>query len=243
MAQDFVAQNGDKFNDFILSASYTKDTRDTAIFPTDGNLNTMLGRACGPWQRPDLLPTDLQGAGLHPPDRAASPCRRVAMSVMAMGTGTWRRCPSSRTTLPAVQIPCAVGRPVAWGLRETGPNYAPVGGNLKLIGSVELFAPPPLDGDFAKTLRLGLFFDFGNVWETYDTPLVAPTGFSLSDLAVFHRLVRCLAVAGGGPVDQLGAIPLMPRTATRPRCSSSPSGRPSEAAGMLDLGSGVRYVA
>ena len=48
LAQDFVAQNGDKFNDFILTASYTSDTRDTAIFPTDGYLHTVLGEVAVP---------------------------------------------------------------------------------------------------------------------------------------------------------------------------------------------------
>jgi outer membrane protein insertion porin family len=68
-----------------------------------------------------------------------------------------------------------------------------------MIGSVELFAPPPVDGDFAKTLRLGLFFDFGNVWETTDTDLVTPTGFSLSDL----RYSTGLSVAWLSPVGAL----------------------------------------
>ena len=31
-------------------------------------------------------------------------------------------------------------------------------------------------------MRLGLFFDFGNVWWTDSTDLVVPTGFSLGDL-------------------------------------------------------------
>mgnify|MGYP001146787517 CR=1 FL=1 len=85
------------------------------------------------------------------------------------------------------------------GPRETNPDYATVGGNLKMTGSVELFAPPPVDGDFAKTLRLGLFFDFGNVWETTDTDLVTPTGFSLSDL----RYSTGLSVAWLSPVGAL----------------------------------------
>jgi outer membrane protein insertion porin family len=68
------------------------------------------------------------------------------------------------------------------GPRETTGDKDPTGGNVQITGSVELFAPPPIEGEFAKTLRLGLFFDFGNVWTTSDTDLVAPTGFDLSDL-------------------------------------------------------------
>jgi outer membrane protein insertion porin family len=82
---------------------------------------------------------------------------------------------------------------------ETGPNFAPVGGNLKMTGSLELFAPPPVDGEMAKTLRLGVFFDFGNVWETYDTTLVTPTGFNASDI----RYSTGVSVAWLSPVGAL----------------------------------------
>jgi outer membrane protein insertion porin family len=54
-------------------------------------------------------------------------------------------------------------------------------------------------GDFAKTLRIGLFFDFGTVWETTDTDLVSPTGFSLDDL----RYSTGLSLAWLSPVGAL----------------------------------------
>jgi outer membrane protein insertion porin family len=41
LAQQFVEENGNVFNDFILSASYTNDSRDTAIFPTKGGLRVL----------------------------------------------------------------------------------------------------------------------------------------------------------------------------------------------------------
>jgi outer membrane protein insertion porin family len=57
-----------------------------------------------------------------------------------------------------------------------------VGGNAKGVGSIELFAPPPVGGDFEKTLRMGVFLDVGNVFVTQGTDLVAPTGFALGEL-------------------------------------------------------------
>jgi outer membrane protein insertion porin family len=95
------------------------------------------------------------------------------------------------------------------GPRETNPDYAPVGGNLKFAGSVELFAPPPVEGDFAKTLRIGLFFDFGNVWETTATDLVTPTGFDLGEL----RYSTGLSLAWLSPVGALSVSVAYPLNA------------------------------
>ncbi len=48
LAQQFVEDNGNTFNDFFLSANYTSDTRDTAIFPTRGGLRTLFGEVAVP---------------------------------------------------------------------------------------------------------------------------------------------------------------------------------------------------
>ncbi len=48
---------------------------------------------------------------------------------------------------------------------------------------MELFVPPPISGDFADTVRISAFFDFGNVWTTSSmNGLVAPDGFDLGEL-------------------------------------------------------------
>lgn len=181
LAQDFVAKNGEEFNDFLLSASYTSDTRDTAIFPTDGSLNTVLAEVAVPG-------SDLTYYRLTYKGRTYIPLTR-RFTLSARGDIGYGDGYGDLEALPFFENFYAGGPQSVRGFegstlgpRETFPNYPPVGGNLKLTGSIELFAPPPVSGDFAKTLRLGLFFDFGNVWETKDTDLVAPTGFELGEL-------------------------------------------------------------
>ncbi len=105
------------------------------------------------------------------------------------------------------------------GPRETTLERDPVGGNVKIAGSIELFAPPPIGGDFEKSLRLGAFFDFGNVWWTDDSPslridgvdtdLVSPTGFSLGDMrysvglsAVWLSPVGALSLSLAYPLNE-----------------------------------------
>jgi outer membrane protein insertion porin family len=79
------------------------------------------------------------------------------------------------------------------------------------VGSLELFAPPPVSGDFAKTLRLGAFFDFGNVWLTQgNSSIEGPIGFSLGDL----RYSAGLSVAWLSPLGALSvslAYPINPQ--------------------------------
>jgi outer membrane protein insertion porin family len=198
LAQDFIAKNGSKFNDFILSASYTRDSRDTAIFPTEGTLSTLLGEVAVPG-------SDLTYYRLTYRGRTYIPLTR-RFTLSARGDVGYGDGYGDLTALPFFENFFAGGpqsvrgyEGSSLGPRETNPDYPSVGGNLKLTGSVELFAPPPVSGDLAKTLRLGLFFDFGNVWETTDTDLVTPTGFSLSDL----RYSAGVSVAWLSPVGAL----------------------------------------
>jgi outer membrane protein insertion porin family len=97
------------------------------------------------------------------------------------------------------------------GPRETTPGQEdPVGGNVKLTGGLELYAPPPIGGNFEKTLRLGAFLDFGNVWWTEPTDLVAPTGFDLGEL----RYSTGLSAQWLSPVGALSLSVAYPLNAT-----------------------------
>jgi outer membrane protein insertion porin family len=81
---------------------------------------------------------------------------------------------------------------------------------VKLTGGLELFAPPPIGGNFEKTLRLGAFLDFGNVWWTEPTDLVAPTGFDLGEL----RYSTGLSAQWLSPVGALSLSVAYPLNAT-----------------------------
>ncbi len=208
LALDFVAQNGDTFNDLILSASYSNDTRDTAIFPTEGSLNTVLGEVAIPGSDLTYYRLTYRGRTYFPLTRSFT---LSARGELGYGDGY-----GDLTALPFFENYFAGGPQSVrgWeastlGPRETYPDFPPIGGNVKLTGSVELFAPPPVDGDFAKSLRLGLFVDFGNVWQTTATDLVAPTGFDLGEL----RYSTGLSVAWLSPVGALSVSVAYPLNA------------------------------
>ncbi len=208
LAQDFVEQQGSIFNDFILSASYSDDTRDTAIFPSKGGLRTLRFEIGVPG-------SDLQYYKATYSDTRYIPLTsRFVLSLSAdLGYGDGY---GDLNYLPFFENYYAGGPRTVRGFqantlgpRETNIPYDPVGGNLRMVGSVELFAPPPVGGDLAKTLRLGAFLDFGNVWITQDSDLVEPTGFDLGELrystglsATWLSPVGALSISLGFPLNK-----------------------------------------
>jgi outer membrane protein insertion porin family len=181
LAQEFVADNGDKFNDFFLTATYSKDSRDSAIFPNRGTLQQIYGEVAVPG-------SDLQYYKISAVGRQYIPLtRRFTFAIsgdFGFGGGY-----GDTAQLPFFENYYAGGpRSVrgydaySLGPREVDGDQDPVGGNLKLTGGLELYAPPPIGGKFENTVRLGAFLDFGNVWWTESEPLVTPTGFDLGEL-------------------------------------------------------------
>ena len=213
LAQAFAAANGDRFNDLVLTASYTDDTRDKAIFPNKGGVQNLRAEVSVPG-------SELQYYRLTYRHRRYIPLtRRFVLSLnAALGYGDGL---GSTEALPFFENFFAGGpRTVrGWkentlGPRETTLEERPSGGNIKIAGSMEIFAPPPIEGDFAKTLRLGAFFDFGNVWTTTNprldgTDLVTPTGFSLSDIrysvgasVMWLSPIGALSISAAYPINE-----------------------------------------
>jgi len=186
LAEAFESESGDRFNDFLVAASYTKDSRDQAIFPTKGGIQSFRAEVSVPG-------SDLQSFRLTYRHRRYIPLGgRFILSLNAdLGYGDGL---GDTGALPFFEhfFAGGPGSVRGWedntlGPRETTLDKRSAGGNIKLVGNLELFAPPPLEGDLAKTLRFGAFFDFGNVWITSNPKfpgpqLLTPTGFDLSDI-------------------------------------------------------------
>ncbi|MBN2885206.1 MAG: outer membrane protein assembly factor BamA, partial [Chromatiaceae bacterium] len=180
LAEQFVQENGHVFNDYLLTASYTRDSRDAAIFPTRGSTRSLRAEVALPG-------SDLEYYKLSYQEQIYIPLTsRFIFSLsgdIAYGDGY-----GDIDYLPFFENYYAGGpRSVrGWSANSLGPRELasddPVGGNLRLVGSVELFAPAPVGGQFERTLRLGAFFDFGNVWLTDDSDLVDSGDVDLGDL-------------------------------------------------------------
>ncbi|MCF7985759.1 MAG: outer membrane protein assembly factor BamA [Thiohalocapsa sp.] len=199
LAQDFVADNGDQFNDFFLTASYVNDSRDSAIFPSEGTLQSLFGEFAIPG-------SDLEYFRLSYRGRHYVPLTRRFTLAMKGDLG-YGNAYGDTDAMPFFENFFAGGpntvrgfRANSLGPRETSIDDDPVGGNVKLTGGLELFAPPPVGGRFENTLRLGAFLDFGNVWWTEEADgLVEPTGFDLGEL----RYSAGLSMAWLSPIGAL----------------------------------------
>ncbi|MEY6431644.1 outer membrane protein assembly factor BamA [Thioalkalicoccus limnaeus] len=200
LAQDFVAQNGDEFHDFILTMSYTRDSRDQAIFPTRGTLQSLSGELALPG-------SDLQYYRINYRDRRFVPLtRRFVLAWRGdvgygAGYGDTDELPFFENFYAGGPRTVRGWKESTLGPRETSNDLDPVGGNLRLTGGLELFAPPPIGGPFERTLRVGAFFDFGNVWATEASDLIAPTGFDIGDL----RYSTGVSLSWMSPVGALSA--------------------------------------
>jgi hypothetical protein len=80
---------------------------------------------------------------------------------------------------------------------------------MGMAGSLELFAPAPGGPQLSKTLRLGAFLDFGNVWETNGSNLIEPTGFDIGALrysagvsATWLSPIGALSISLAAPLNE-----------------------------------------
>lgn len=198
LAQDFVDNNGDKFNDFFITASYTKDSRDSAIFPNRGTVQRVFGEIAIPGSDLQYYRLNLQGRQYIPLTRRFTFAVKGDLGYGA-GYGSTEQLPFFENFFAGGPQSLRGFEAYSVGPREVDGDEDPVGGNLKLTGSLEVYAPPPIGGRFENTVRLGAFFDFGNIWWTEADPLVAPTGFDLGEM----RYSTGLSFAWLSPVGAL----------------------------------------
>jgi len=209
LAQDFVAENGNKFNDFFLTASYTRDSRDSAIFPNRGTLQRIFGEVAIPGSDLQYYRLNLQGRQYIPLTRQFTFAVKGDFGYGA-GYGDTAQLPFFENFFAGGPRSVRGYDAFSLGPREVGADNDPVGGNLKLTGGLEIYAPPPIGGRFENTVRLGAFFDFGNVWWTESEPLVTPTGFDLGEL----RYSTGLSFAWLSPVGALSVSLAYPINST-----------------------------
>jgi len=158
--RDFIAREGQDFLDFKLTASWKHDSRDSAVFPSQGFMQRFSSTLTIPG-------SDLQFFKLSYNFRHYLPLyKSIVFSSrgdVAYGDGY-----GSTEQLPFFENFFAGGEKSVRGFKTNtlGPKDSfddPLGGNIKIIGGVALFMPAPI-ADLGDTLRLTAFFDFGNVF-------------------------------------------------------------------------------
>lgn len=180
IALEFERLYGTDFGDLRATFSWRDDSRDSAIFPTRGGYQ--LATAV-------LSTVDLQFYRLGYRYKYYVPVITNYTLHLGMDLG-YGDGYGDLDILPFFENFFAGGSKTVRGFEQNtlgpketiDPNSDPIGGNLKVVGNVELFFPSFLGGQFEKTTRLSAFLDVGNVWLTYGDSSRESVGFDIGDL-------------------------------------------------------------
>ena len=180
IAVEFEELYGTDFNDIRATLTWRDDSRDSAIFPTRGRYQ--LASAV-------LSTVDLQFYRLSYRYKQYVPIVKNYTLLLGVDLG-YGDGYGDLDILPFFENFFAGGTKTVRGFeqntlgpRETlDPNSDPIGGNMKVVGNLELYFPTFLGGQFEKTTRLSAFIDVGNVWLTYGDESRESVGFDIGDL-------------------------------------------------------------
>lgn len=159
--REFVEQEGDDFLNFKLTGSWKHDSRNSAIFPSQGfyqRFSTIL----------TIPGSDLQFYKLAYNFNHYLPIYK-SLTFSSRGDLAYGDGYGSSVQLPFFENYFAGGEKSVRGFKTNtlGPRDSqndPMGGNIKLVGGIALLLPAPY-ADLRDTLRLTAFLDFGNVFE------------------------------------------------------------------------------
>jgi outer membrane protein insertion porin family len=157
---------GTRFNTYEVSAGWSIDTRNRALFADRGMHNAISGRIA-------LPPSDVSYYALNYEFLQYLPLWRKYL--LSLHTAVDYGSPlGSTTSLPPYLNYFAGGADSVRGYRDSslGPrdnigSGNPVGGNLRIVGNVELIFPMP--DKWKNAARVSWFYDVGNVFQTGST--------------------------------------------------------------------------
>jgi len=191
---DFLADNTNKFELYKLSIGWTYDSRDRAIFPKRGLLNTIDYEVTYPDSGLNYYKVTTR---LHSYIPISS-----SWTLFLGGQVGYGDAYKDTTALPFFENYYAGGVRTVRGYDSNtlGPKEGtdPLGGTFKVVTNAELYFPVPFNPE-ATTFRLGLFYDLGYVYgdvKDFDaSELRAATGLSATWLSPIGPMVFSWAKA------------------------------------------------
>lgn len=161
---DFLDREGSTFDTIRVSTEYARDTRNSYFNPDRGNLNRVGVEVATPGSNTEYVKFNYKSEYFWPLNDT------FTFSVgtdIGYGEGY-----GDSEELPFFENFFGGGPRSVRGYEANtlGPKDQfnnPLGGALKVTGSVELLFPPPLLEDVADT-RFAAFVDFGNIYADYD---------------------------------------------------------------------------
>jgi outer membrane protein insertion porin family len=205
---EFIFKNGNEFDNFSLTASFSHDTRNRTVFATRGSAQTIASNITIPG-------SDLEYYKLNYDTKFYFPMTQnltlLLHSDIAYGSGY-----GDTDELPFFERYFAGGlRTVrAYNTNSLGPrdllSNDPIGGNLRVVGGADVIFPIPFMEKPPSSVRLSAFLDIGNVFlddaPTYDNP-IGENGFDTGQLRTSAGL-SFVWLAPIGPLRFSYGVPL-----------------------------------
>jgi len=161
---NFVNSNGDSYLDFVLGASWSHDSRNTAIFPTRGGLQRISASIAVPGSDLEYYKLSYRNKHYFPLSKAVTLALNADVGY-GDNYGETGQYPFFESFYAGGPRSVRGFESSSLGPKDSSPEQDPLGGNMKIVGNAEILFPPPID-EFKDTARLGLFFDIGNVFDT-----------------------------------------------------------------------------
>ncbi len=159
---DFIAAHGDNFKSLTLVGSFSHDTRNRRIFPTSGGVQRISVETKVPGSELEYYKLNLRAQQYVPLTRLFTLSTKLQIG-WGDGFGEF-------DNLPFFQNFFGGGVRSVRGYRDNslGPRDSrndPLGGSFRTVGNVEIAFPPPFLTE-SRSVRLSLFYDVGNVFES-----------------------------------------------------------------------------
>jgi outer membrane protein insertion porin family len=188
-----LAENGDKYDNFVLRSSFARDSRNRAIFADRGSLNRVSAELTLPGSDAEYYKIDLRHQSYY---SLTDSLTVAARAVIGYGDGY-----GDTENLPFFENYFAGGLRTVRGFEANtlGPRYSngePRGGAFRVVGGAELIFPVPFLSD-NENVRMSSFIDGGNVFATasdFETDEIRySAGLSLLWLSPFGPLALSAA--------------------------------------------------
>ncbi|ADE15548.1 outer membrane protein assembly complex, YaeT protein [Nitrosococcus halophilus Nc 4] len=158
--QDFVNSEGSSFDIFNVNLGWSRDRRDNALLPTRGSFQRLFGEISVPIGSLQFFKVGYRHRWFYPLTKS--------LTLMLNGDVAYGDAYGDTEEFPFFENFFAGGIHSVRGFKDNtlGPkdtdNNA-LGGNVKVVGNVELFFPIPFAEEL-KSVRLSTFIDAGNVY-------------------------------------------------------------------------------
>ncbi len=192
---EFIDDNGKEYTNFSLTGSFIHDTRNRTVFADQGNLQRVNLEVTVPGSDLTYFKTDYRNQVFFP--------LMDWLTASLNGQVAYGDSYGDTTDLPFYEKYFAGGLRTVRGYESNslGPRDSmndPFGGNFRVVTNAELFFPA-LFFENTRNVRLGVFFDAGNVFAKMDdfefSELRTSVGVSMTWLSPVGALTFSLAQA------------------------------------------------